>query len=150
MAWPPRSPDLTPMDFFLWDHINILIYTSPVDSEEDLFTCIVEAAVTIRQHPFILSAHVSHCCFGFGCVSRLVAVLLNIYSKLVRNTTFFFFNKTSVMLLISNICPTHFVGPWGKAAGVWLWKPTPSSAEVKERVELFLLSPSGPSWPVLR
>jgi hypothetical protein len=26
--------------------------------------------------------------------------------------------------------------------------PTPSSAKVKERVELYLYSPSGPSWPV--
>jgi hypothetical protein len=28
--------------------------------------------------------------------------------------------------------------------------PTLSSAEVKERVELYLYFPSGPSWPVLR
>jgi len=28
--------------------------------------------------------------------------------------------------------------------------PPPSSAEVKERVELYLYSLSGPSWPVLR
>ena len=28
--------------------------------------------------------------------------------------------------------------------------PPPSSAEVKERVELYLYSHSGPSWPVLR
>jgi len=28
--------------------------------------------------------------------------------------------------------------------------PPPSSAEVKERVELYLYSPSGPSWPVLK
>ena len=28
--------------------------------------------------------------------------------------------------------------------------PTPSSAKVKEGVELYLYSPSGPSWPVLR
>jgi hypothetical protein len=27
--------------------------------------------------------------------------------------------------------------------------PPPSSAEVKERVELYLYSPSGPSWPVI-
>ena len=27
--------------------------------------------------------------------------------------------------------------------------PPPSSTEVKERVELYLYSPSGPSWPVL-
>ena len=28
--------------------------------------------------------------------------------------------------------------------------PTPYSAEVKERIELHLYSPSGPSWPVIR
>jgi len=27
--------------------------------------------------------------------------------------------------------------------------PPPPSAEVKERVDLYLYSPSGPSWPVL-
>jgi len=37
----------------------------------------------------------------------------------------------------------------GKAVGVWRWPPAPSSAEVKERAELYLYSPSGPSWPVL-
>jgi len=46
MAWPPRSLDLTPMVFFLWGHIKALIYTSPVDSEEDLIVRIVEAAGT--------------------------------------------------------------------------------------------------------
>jgi len=46
MAWPPKSPDLTPMDFFLWGHIKALIYMLPVDSEEDLIAHIVEAAAT--------------------------------------------------------------------------------------------------------
>ena len=39
--------------------------------------------------------------------------------------------------------------PVGKAAYAWLWLPTTSSAEVKERVELYLYSTSGPSWPVI-
>jgi hypothetical protein len=32
--------------FFLWDHIKALIYTLPVDSEEDLIARTVEAAAT--------------------------------------------------------------------------------------------------------
>jgi len=33
--------------------------------------------------------------------------------------------------------------PWGKAAGSRSWKPTPSNAEVKERVELYIYFPLG-------
>ena len=36
-----------------------------------------------------------------------------------------------------------------RAAGAWRRLRTPSSPEVKERVELYLYSPSGPSWPVV-
>jgi hypothetical protein len=37
----------------------------------------------------------------------------------------------------------------GKAVGAWRWPNVPSSAEVKERVELYLYYPSGPSCSVL-
>jgi hypothetical protein len=37
----------------------------------------------------------------------------------------------------------------GKEAGAWRLPPHPSSAEVEERVELYIYSPSGSSWPVL-
>ena len=39
--------------------------------------------------------------------------------------------------------------PGGKTAGAWPSPSTPSSAEIKERVELYLYSPSGPSLPVV-
>jgi len=36
--------------------------------------------------------------------------------------------------------------PRGKTAGTWRRPPTPSNAEVKDSVELYLYSPSGPSF----
>jgi hypothetical protein len=39
--------------------------------------------------------------------------------------------------------------PGGKVAGTWQWPPIPSSAEVKERAQLYLYFPSGPSSPIL-
>jgi len=87
MSWPPREPDLTSVDFFLWGHIKALIYTSPVDSEEDLIACIVEAEATIRQQPAIIQ-HSRHLCYVIiGFVWSLVAIHLNICFKLVQNTT---------------------------------------------------------------
>jgi hypothetical protein len=53
----------------------------------------------------------------------------------------------------STIKPTKWVPclfPGGKSGGARRWQSTPSSAEVKERIELYLYShPSWPSWPVL-
>jgi hypothetical protein len=37
----------------------------------------------------------------------------------------------------------------GKTAGTWRWPPAPSSAEVKNRVELFLYYSNGPTWQVI-
>jgi len=36
--------------------------------------------------------------------------------------------------------------PWGPSSHLY---PPPSKTEVKERLELYIYSPSGPSWPVL-
>ena len=49
----------------------------------------------------------------------------------------------------SLLCTGYRVFLGTKAAGAWRLPPTPSSAEVKARVELYLYSPSGASWPVI-
>ena len=36
ISWPARSPDQTPLDYFLWGHVKSLVYEIPGDSEEDL------------------------------------------------------------------------------------------------------------------
>jgi len=45
------------------------------------------------------------------------------------------------------LVPDLFLG--GKTAGAWRWPPTPSSVQVKEGVELYHCSLSGPSLSIL-
>jgi len=41
------------------------------------------------------------------------------------------------------------LGDGGTVAGKWHYPPTSFSTKVKERVELYLCSPGGLSWPVV-
>ena len=43
VAWPPPSPCLTPLDFFLWGRVEELVCATPVESEEDREARIVAA-----------------------------------------------------------------------------------------------------------
>jgi hypothetical protein len=56
VAWPPRSPDLTPLDYYLWGHMRTLVYTSKVDSRAVLCDRIFGAAEHIRNHPDIIAS----------------------------------------------------------------------------------------------
>jgi hypothetical protein len=67
-----------------------LIFTLPVDSEEDPIARFVKAAAT--WHFWVTHQSPLHHCW-----LQLVAVCLNIYSKLVWNTTFL--QNTPVALL---------------------------------------------------
>ncbi|GFX02091.1 DUF4817 domain-containing protein [Trichonephila clavipes] len=51
VAWSPRSPDLSPLDFFLWGAMKGLVYDTPVVSEMDLVARISIAAARIREMP---------------------------------------------------------------------------------------------------
>ncbi|GBN01075.1 hypothetical protein AVEN_3628-1 [Araneus ventricosus] len=53
VAWPPRSPDLNPLDFFVWGQMTSLVYETPVDSAGDLLARIVVAADKIKTTPGI-------------------------------------------------------------------------------------------------
>lgn len=54
IAWPPRSPDLTPMDFYLWGHLKTLVYSSPVDTREELLQRITFHCDVIRNNAGLL------------------------------------------------------------------------------------------------
>ena len=49
IAWPPRSPDLTPLDFYLWGHLKDLVYSAEIQTREQLVQRIEDAAIVIRQ-----------------------------------------------------------------------------------------------------
>lgn len=51
IAWPPRSPDMTPLDFFVWGHVKSLVYETPVNNVEELVARIILAFDDIREHP---------------------------------------------------------------------------------------------------
>ena len=54
IAWPPRSPDLTPLDFYLWGHMKSLVYTVNHINEEDLVNIIMDAATAIKNDPGVI------------------------------------------------------------------------------------------------
>lgn len=54
VAWPPRSPDLNPLDFFFWGHLKNLVYKTPVESQEDLLHRIVTHCEEIRNNQGML------------------------------------------------------------------------------------------------
>ena len=53
-SWPPRSPDLTPLDFYLWGHLKSLVYKKKINSREELIQQIKEAAQVIMSNPGVL------------------------------------------------------------------------------------------------
>ena len=53
VRWPSRSPDLTPMNFFLWGEIKRLVYETSLDTEEELIARVAAAAMVILQTPGI-------------------------------------------------------------------------------------------------
>lgn len=53
IAWPPRSPDLNPLDFYLWGHLKSLVYSSPVNDVDTLRNRLVAGCETIRSAPGI-------------------------------------------------------------------------------------------------
>ena len=49
---PPRSLDLNPLEYFLWD-LKSLVYITPIENENDLRNRIVASCEAIRNTPDI-------------------------------------------------------------------------------------------------
>ena len=51
VPWPPRSPDLNPMDFCVWGHVKSLVYATEVNSLEELRLRIEAAFQHLQNSP---------------------------------------------------------------------------------------------------
>ena len=49
VLWPARSPDLTPLDFYCWGHMKVLVYATDIPDIECLHQRIADACETIRN-----------------------------------------------------------------------------------------------------
>ncbi|GBM25229.1 hypothetical protein AVEN_243551-1, partial [Araneus ventricosus] len=47
VEWPPRSPDLNPLDLFLWGHIKQRVYATPPPTLQELLNRITDACASV-------------------------------------------------------------------------------------------------------
>ena len=59
VEWPPRSPDLTPCDFFLWGHLKNQVYKTPPPSLEILRHRIEEEFRLLKNKPQVIKRAVN-------------------------------------------------------------------------------------------
>ena len=49
VSWPPRSPDLTPVDFYIWRYMKELVYERPMHTQDYLVRRMVDAAKRVND-----------------------------------------------------------------------------------------------------
>jgi len=47
--WPPRSPDITPLDIFLWRYVKDKVFSTPVPDITNLKARITDAFATVTE-----------------------------------------------------------------------------------------------------
>jgi hypothetical protein len=50
IAWPPRSPDLTPLNFFWWAYVRSIVYQAKINDLQHLEARIRDATVTVTPN----------------------------------------------------------------------------------------------------
>lgn len=55
IIWPPNSPDLTPLDTFLWGYLKSKVYMDRTQNIEDIIMKIVEEIDDLNNHPEIIN-----------------------------------------------------------------------------------------------
>ena len=54
VEWPPRSPDLTPCDYFLWGYLKNKVFETPPRNIQDLRERIQREVAILQQNPDVV------------------------------------------------------------------------------------------------
>lgn len=60
VAWPPRSPDLNPLDYFVWGFLKEKIYGTPVTTRDELRNRIEEHCDILREEHVMIRASINN------------------------------------------------------------------------------------------
>lgn len=55
--WPPRSPDLTPLDYFIWGFVKDQVYFEPVTTKENMVERVQNAFASLQPHQIQRATH---------------------------------------------------------------------------------------------
>jgi hypothetical protein len=61
VSWPPRSPDLTQLDSYLWVHLKTVAYATPVNDAGDLWERVQSACQVIRDDNLVFERICQSC-----------------------------------------------------------------------------------------
>ena len=65
--FPARSPDLTPLDFFLWGHVKNVVYQQvPTTAENITAACAALSQETLTEVGRSVMVHAQRCCDANG------------------------------------------------------------------------------------
>lgn len=59
-AWPARSPDFNPVDYAIWGYLKASVYSSEINSREELLQRIEDACNEIRNNPDMTRKTIRH------------------------------------------------------------------------------------------
>ena len=94
--WPPRSPDMNPLDYHVWGYMKALVYAHKVNTREEL-QGILSAAV-LRKVTSSLVTRVRKCIQADGGHFEQLALVLNGESITIHLTKFL--NKWTMLFFL--------------------------------------------------
>jgi hypothetical protein len=78
MPWPSHSPDMIPLNYFLWGHLNNVVYASAMDIAEKLLQRLLNDVSRSATLLAFLSASVYQCIIWPKLVWQRKATILTI------------------------------------------------------------------------